>query len=188
MAYLPSFRFSAVLVSGIALLFSGCCANNVCDYDDSQADAIRLVFTKSFTAADLDTLVVQRYPLTLTAANLKTTKPETVTLIRTTTPVRDSVLVINNTTPFPQSNTSTKLDQYKYVVRYYAAPRRVQPRSALALIIDNVTLKGDFSGNGCCTYYLNTQKIVTSRKDSATATAPRISDLTGAASVLTIDK
>jgi len=188
MAYLPSFRFSAVLVSGIALLFSGCCANNVCDYDDSQADAVRLVFKKSFTAADLDTLVVQRYPLTLTAANLKTTKPETVTLIRTTTPVRDSVLVINNTTPFPQSNTSTKLDQYKYVVRYYAAPRRVQPRSALALIIDNITLKGDFSGNGCCTYYLNTQKIVTSRKDSATATAPRISDLTGTASVLTIDK
>jgi hypothetical protein len=64
----------------------------------------------------------------------------------------------------------------------------VQPRSVLALIIDNVVLKGDFSGDGCCTYYLNTQKIVTSRKDSATTTVPRVSDLTQAASVLTIDK
>ncbi len=188
MAYLPSFRFSAVLVSGIALLFSGCCANNVCDNDDSEADAIRLVFSKAFTAADLDTLVVQRYPLSLTAANSQTTKPETVTLIRTTTPGRDSVLLINNTTPFPQSNTTAKLDQYKYVVRYYAAPRRVQPRSALALIIDNVALKGDFSGDGCCTYYRNSQKTVTSRKDSATTTAPRVSDLTQTNSVLTIDK
>lgn len=173
MTYLLPFRFSAILLLGLGLLLPGCCANNVCDCPgEAQADAIKLVFSKTAfgTAADiadLDTIVLQRYPLLIIPANGTSpgTKPETVTLIRSAAQVYDTIY-INNSTPFAQTGTA-KLDQYQYYVRYYPAlpaPRRKRP--AFALVIDKVALKGNLDGNGCCTCYTNTQKNITTRKDS----------------------
>jgi hypothetical protein len=196
MAYLPAFRFSFALFTGIAL-FSGCCANNVCDCNDAQADAIKIRFARSqsatdmvgFTPGDLDTLIVQRYPKDLNTTNFRSVTPETVTLFRTADRAYDS-LVINNATPFPQSGTN-RIDQYKYVVRYND-PRRAQrlrPRSVPALIIDKVELNGSFEANGCCTCYTNLQKTVTFRQDSTVApSAAVIIDLKNPSAVLTVDK
>lgn len=182
MTHLLPFRFSAILLLGLGLLLPGCCANNVCDCPgEAQADAIKLVFSqKDFDkVADLDTIVLQRYPLVIIPASGTNpgTKPETVTLIRSPAQAYDTIYVTNST-PFPQTSTA-KLDQYQYYVRYYPAlptPRRKRP--AFALVIDNVGLKGNLDGNGCCTCYTNTQKTITTRKDStASATTALTANL-----------
>lgn len=159
MAYsLPS-RFSAATLLSAGLLLSSCCANNVCDCKgEAQADAIKLVFDSTFAPTDLDTILIRRYPLVITPA----TKPETVILIRTATQAYDT-LYLNNATPFAPSGTA-KLNQYVYVVKYYATPRRARPVTVLN--IDNVALKGKLTGNGCCTCYTNTYKSAAVRKDS----------------------
>ncbi|MBH8560520.1 hypothetical protein [Hymenobacter negativus] len=171
MTYLLPSRFSAILLLGLGLLLPGCCANNVCDCPgEAQADAIKLVFSaKDFSkVADLDTIVLQRYPLVIIPASGSNpgTKPETVTLTRSAAQAYDTI-VINNSTPFAQTST-TKLDQYQYYVRYFPAPRKARP--AFALVIDKVALQGNLDGNGCCTCYTNTQKSITTRKDSTAST------------------
>lgn len=160
MTYLLPFRF---LAPGMALLLllSGCCANNVCNCNDAQEDRIELVFSSAFTPADLDTVFVQRYPLIIKPE----TKPETVTIIRSAAQAYDTI-ELSNTTPFASAG-SVRLNNYKYLVRYGATPR--QRRTSIALIIDNVGLKGRFDGSGCCTCYHNLSKTVTFRRDSATA-------------------
>ncbi|WP_201978470.1 hypothetical protein [Hymenobacter rubidus] len=163
MAYLLPSRF---LTLSAALLLSGCCANDVCDCKDAQEDVIQFRFSSGFSTADLDTVLVQRYPLVITPA----TKPETVTLIRAASRVYDNI-ELNNTTPFAQVGAA-RLNNYKYVVRYYATPR--QRRSAIALIVDKVDLKGSFGGGnstGCCTCYTNLSKAISFRKDSTFAEA-----------------
>ena len=182
MTHLLPFRLSAVLLVSLGLLLPGCCANNVCNCPgEAQADALKLVFSKSdFTVAtDLDTIELQRYPLVIIPANGTNpgTKPEIATLVRSADQAYDTI-VINNSTPFAQTGTA-KLDQYRYYVRYHPtlpAPR--QKRSTFALVIDKVTLKGNLDGNGCCTCYTNSQKVLTTRKDStASAATAQTTDL-----------
>lgn len=171
-----------MLLLGLGLLLPGCCANNVCDCPgEAQADTIKLVFSRTaFAATDLDTIVLQRYPLVIVPASGTNpgTRPETVTLIRTPAQAYDTIY-INNSVPFAQVSPA-KLDQYQYYVRYYpappAAPRRKRP--AFALVIDKVGLKGSLDGNGCCTCYTNTQKTVLTRQDStASATTALTTNL-----------
>ena len=167
---LPS-RFAALLTVAAGLLLSGCCANNVCDCPgEDQADAIKLVFSATAfpIPADLDTIVIQRYPLVITPAigTNPSTRPETVTLVRTAAQAYDPIY-INNSVPFVQTNVSAKLNNYQYYVRYYPAlpaPRRKRP--TFALVIDSVGLRGNMDGNGCCTCYTNTRKTVFTHKDS----------------------
>lgn len=161
MPHLLPFRFAAFFLAPALLLASGCCANNVCDCQDAQADAVALRFSSAFSAADLDTLVIQRSPLPYRA----TTKAESVTLIRTGSQVRDSVL-LNNNTPFTQVG-STKLNGYRYVVQYLVQRPGGKPVPTTALVIDSTRLRGSLSGNGCCTCYANSQKTVYARKDGA---------------------
>lgn len=157
MASSPLLRLIALFTG---LLLSGCCANDVCDRDDSQEDVIKLVFSSQFTTAELDTLVLVRYPLVFDPL---TTTPETVTLIRLGAQPSDTIF-LNNRTPFAQSGTA-RLNQYRYQIRYRRMPRPA--KLATALLIDQVTLKGGFDGNGCCTYYTNTDKRIAARRDSS---------------------
>jgi hypothetical protein len=151
-----------------ALLLSGCCADNECNCpDEPLADAIVLRFGTGFTDADLDTIVVQRYPLYVSnAPDPRKIIPETATLVRTGTHVRDS-LVLNNTTPFSQQN-GTKLNNYRYVVRYLRKVPLKPNKAQLAYIIDSVALEGSYQGDGCCTCYQNTRKQLAARPDSLT--------------------
>ena len=151
----------------LLLLLAGCCANNVCDCaGEAQEDAVRLVFDPgSFTAADLDTVVIQRYP----KINKTKVKPDVVTLVRTASQAnRPDTLTLNNTTPFPQQGT-TKLNGYSYRVRFLRHDSGQRPYAALALAIDSVKLRGSLNSTGCCTCYTNSYKALYLRagKDSA---------------------
>ena len=163
MAYSLLSRISTVLSLGAVLLLSSCCANNECNCEDEQADAINLSFLMnadtlatghSFGKRDVDTIIVQRSPRPYKA----TTKPETVTLIRTLTQARDYV-VLNNTTPFGQVGRA-KVNGYRYVVQYLKHFPKSKPVATTVLVIDSIHLKGSLSGDGCCTCYTNSQKIV----------------------------
>jgi hypothetical protein len=159
MAFTPFLRLTAL---STALLLSGCCANNVCDCNDAQEDVIQLTFSNQFTSADLDTLVLVRYPLVYDPL---TTIPETVTLIRPNAQPTDAIL-LNNSTPFAQVGTA-RLNQYRYQIRYRSPIRPRETKPATVLLIDQVMLKGSFDGNGCCTCYTNSDKRIAARKDSS---------------------
>lgn len=177
MSYLLPVRF-LLFISAIAALLAGCCANNVCDCPEQQ-DAIKLRFStdtlraagKGFKKADLDTLILKRFPLPYDTVN----KFETVTLYRTGPTAHDSTIVLDNATPFAQVGT-TKLNQYRYVVQYLAHPaswtgipvRKGVPTTVLT--IDKVVLQGSFEGDGCCTCYFNTKKEL--YRDSANTAIP----------------
>ena len=172
MAYFPPFRFLTVCFLVIAeLLLSGCCANNVCDCQDANEDAVMLRFSldnsrgRGFAAADLDTLILVRSPLPYLPAN----KVETVTLYRNAAQTRDSVL-LNHAAPFSQSGT-TKLNRYRYEVRYLTHPPRTGAVTTV-LVIDSVQLRGSFEGNGCCTCYANTRKTVFAKRPRRVGAAP----------------
>lgn len=158
MAQLHSFRFSILGLVLIAL-FNGCCANNVCNCNDAQEDAIQLRFSMDasstgFAATELDTIIIQRFPKKFTT----TTVPESVTLLRAGKQVRDSV-VLANAAPFAQSG-SARLSQYRYVVQYFKDVPNRKSVLTTALVIDSVLLKGSYDGSGCCTCYHNTAKSV----------------------------
>jgi len=167
MAHTSPFRSVAAPALGLALLLGGCCANNVCDCNDAQEDAIRLRFStdatpgnQGFALADLDTIIIQRLPLKVTP----TTKPETVTLLRTAAQLRErrDTIVLNNNAPFAQTGAG-KLNRYRYVIQYLLRPAAGRPVATTALVIDSVRLRGSLEsqeGSGCCTCYQNTEKTV----------------------------
>ena len=162
------------------LLLAGCCADNVCNCEgEAQADAVHLVFDPaSFSGADLDTLVVQRYPKN----KLTNVTPDVVTIVRPASQSnRPDTLTLNNSTPFPQQGT-TKLDGYAYRVRFLSKAPGRRPNAALALTIDSVKLKGSLNGDGCCTCYSNSYKGLYLRagKDTATTSPNKLVVLSGA--------
>lgn len=159
--------------AAVVLLLGGCCANNVCDCDDTQADAIELRFstaaTIGFRTEDLDTLTLLRFPRPYNPAS----KFETVTLFRTPAQAGDSVL-LNNNTPFAQAG-STKLNAYRYVVQYLRHVPGSKPVPTTAAVIDSVQLAGALEGDGCCTCYQNTKKaIYLNGSAAATNLHPRV--------------
>ncbi|HEX8657140.1 MAG TPA: hypothetical protein VF690_06390 [Hymenobacter sp.] len=164
MAYTSLFRPVVAPALALALLLGGCCANNVCDCNDAQQDAIRLRFSTDatpgnggFALADLDTITIQRYPLKTTP----TTKPEIVTLIRTAAQLRElrDTIVLNNNAPFAQTGPA-KLNRYRYIIQYLARTPAGRPVVDTAMVIDSVRLRGSLESSGCCTCYQNTEKTV----------------------------
>lgn len=152
-------RFLALL--GAGLLLSGCCANNECPCEDADIDVVELRFTRGFAPSELDTVAIERYPVPLPVGG----KPETVVLIRPAAQAYDAIR-LNNNTPFAQIGT-TKLDGYRYVLRYYAAqPGR---KSVLTTLynINAINLKGSLDSDGCCACYTNASKTVAARREGA---------------------
>ena len=152
-------RLMALLTVAAGLLLSGCCANNVCDCNDADADVVELRFSTNISRNDLDTVVIQRFPVPLPAG----AKPETVTLIRSSAQAYDSIR-LNNNTPFPQIST-TKLDGYRYVVQYYVTQPGRKAALTTLLNINKIELQGSIDGDGCCTCYINSKKTVFARRE-----------------------
>lgn len=171
MAYRSFFRLPVVF--SLLVLLGSCCANNVCNCDDANADAVALKFatsgvtpgSRAFTAADLDTLVLVRVPLPFSASS----KAETVRLFRTAAQANDDLL-LNNSTPFTQVGTA-RLSRYRYEVQYLAHPTRAGTPTTV-LVIDSVQLRGAFAGDGCCTCYTNTRKTVFAKVPRRAGAAP----------------
>lgn len=151
--------FAAVLLMAGGLLLSGCCANDVCDCNDADADVVELRFASSFSNTDLDTVVIQRFAVPLPAGG----KPDVVTLIRPAAQSRDSIR-LNNGTPFPQIGT-TRLDGYRYVLQYYVTRPGNKPALTTLLNVSAIKLKGSIEGDGCCSCYFNSKKTVSTRRD-----------------------
>ncbi|MCI1186133.1 hypothetical protein MON38_01785 [Hymenobacter sp. DH14] len=178
-----------VACAGLALLLAGCCANNVCDCpNEAQADAIRIVFDRSkFTTDDLDTLALVRY-LHYDMKNRPAIlpKPETAIIVRTAAQLAvNDTLIINNATPFTQLG-SARLDTFSYVLRYYPGTKpRVRAGKRL-LVIERVKLSGSFEGDGCCTCYSNSRKLVQVWPDSVPT--PTFTDLKSRKAVLPVTK
>lgn len=176
------FRLIAFL--GVAGALASCCANNVCNCNDAQADAFHFKFvtgTGGFDpATELDTVVLKRYTLRLDAKGLptliKTLLPtytayadslntagtfDLINVVRSLTPalrpqVTTDMVLINNNAPFTQSG-SRKLNTYLYriEVRQLGKLLRDNPRRYQ---VDGLVLAGEFYGTGCCTCYRNNAK------------------------------
>jgi hypothetical protein len=156
------FRLWLGLLTG-SLLMVGCCANNVCDHDDSLADALYFKFRvgpdsvtgPDFGRNEVDTVYVLRYPLPVTLPN--SGAHDSVALLPTAT-VRqpNGVFYLNNQAPFALA-ARRKVNSYEYVL-LVGNRRRQQFRR---YIINDIRLKGSFEGDGCCTYYVNTGKFAT---------------------------
>lgn len=155
---LSRFRFLALLTLAAGLLLGGCCANNVCECDDAKEDVVELRFV-NFAPADLDTVVIQRFPRPLPTG----ARPEIVTLIRSGTHTLDSIQ-INNTTPFPQIGT-TRLGEYSYTVKYYVAQPASKPVLTPLYSISSLRVRGNVEAKACCTCYTNTEKTVNARRE-----------------------
>ncbi len=182
------FRF--LLFPGLgALLLAGCCANNACNCQDERADAFYLRFNtrdpgKFDPKAELDTVLVKRFALQMNAKGqpvlLKTKTIDTytkyadslnaagsfdlVTIVRATA-LQPDTLVLNNNFPFAQSG-ARKLNTYLYriEVRNDSLPRQPLKNKPRRYELKDIALKGEFSGDGCCTCYRNTQKTATLAK------------------------
>jgi len=168
-----------LLLPWLALL-AGCCANDTYDCQDLQQDSIYLRLNlnqdptpgRTFSKSDIDTIYLLRYAKSNRTRRRAT---DSVSLVRATrwsnsllqgvlTSSRDSVaglndktvLVLNNTSPFPASGPTGKLNEFNYAL--LVAPNRRGPRYAFR--IDSVYLSGQFKGDGCRTCYQNTNKRV----------------------------
>lgn len=181
------FRFWLGLLVG-SLLVAGCCANNVCDHDDSFADALYFRFRTGpdsltgpdFGLTEVDTVYVLRYPLPVTLPN--SGSHDSIAVLPTAT-IRQTGgrFYLNNQAPFALA-TGRKINSYEYVI-LVGDRRRQQFRR---YVINNIRLKGSFEGDGCCTYYVNSGKFATVHsptRDSTytlteTAGEPKIIELT----------
>jgi len=194
---MKTFLRCAALAPLLALL-AGCCANNACDCDDLQADSLFLRLksapsagapadTTYFSAAQLDTVYLQRYAPAMPAKPANGATPaqpaqpegalsDPVSIVRAqqtkinsallrklnrATPrlSPDSTIVISNATPFAPSITGGKLNAYNYVLT--VQDRSVKPRRTYTYKLVNILLQGQYEADGCCTCYENNKKQFT---------------------------
>jgi len=142
-----------------SFLVAGCCANNVCNCEDSLADALYFKFRTgpdSLTGPDfgrneVDTVYVLRYPLPNSGSH------DSIAVLPTAT-IRqpDGEFYLNNKEPFALA-TGRKVNSYEYVI-LVGDRRRQQFRR---FVVNNIRLKGSFEGTGCCTCYVNSGKSAT---------------------------
>ena len=178
--------------ASLLALVAGCCANSVNNCDDLYADSLYLVLKSKpnpnvpndksyFSAAELDTVYIQRYtpaqpakPATSItppiAAQPEGTRSAPVAIVRNqprtavglnirleAAGLTDSVVVvISNTTPFTPSTAGTKLNAYNYVIT--VQDRTTTPRQTYEYVITDIVLRGKYEADGCTTCYENTGK------------------------------
>ncbi|MCA8829158.1 hypothetical protein [Hymenobacter pini] len=140
-------------------LVAACCGSVGCECNDRFADAVQLQFSadtagtgKGFRAQDIRNVFLVRVP----KDTAQRPKADTVAFRGPRAQQLRDTLVINNLTPFTR-NGNRNLDEYRYEV--YLAPARKGP-VAFRYRIDSVALTTRLQGDGCCTCYQNTNKLV----------------------------
>ncbi len=175
-------------LSPLLMLLAGCCANNACNCQDTLEDSIYLTLSddpansKSFTAAELDTVYLLRYN-PLTAGRNYDSIPLTRTLLlhqQRHTPLlayklgivgidtskgndkhpltTPNTIVLSNASPFVPGATGGKLSSYYYSL--VVKDKSVKPTQTYTFAINQINLKGQFNADGCCTCYKNILKQV----------------------------
>ncbi|GAA4369583.1 hypothetical protein GCM10023185_43350 [Hymenobacter saemangeumensis] len=153
---LRSLRFYLSTLLGTVLL-AGCCANNVCDCQDSQADAFYFKFLVddtganplAFRSSEVDTVWMLRFALPLSTA----ARPprDSVGFIRPAAQAGEPI-TLNNAAPFAAA-TNLKLHRYEYELQF-----RDRSRMLRRFRVRNIALQGAFEADGCCTCYRNSRK------------------------------
>jgi hypothetical protein len=115
-----------------------------------------------FRSADVDTVVLVRYPYVDPLVKLPPNAPkvpnDTARIIRSRTLAAEPI-ILNTTAPFTAGG-ARKLDAYKYqlfVVRRFREGTILR-RERVFYALDSVMLAGRFIGDGCCTCYQNEGK------------------------------
>ena len=134
----------------LAVLLTTCCANVGCNCQDQNDDAIFLRFDKAvYSAAQLKTVFVLRMPLDTAQRPRVDTARFEATAAR---PYLNDTLIIRTDKPFAAA-ANRKLDAYRY--QLFTPDKKTVNHT-----IDNVQLAGRLEGDGCCTCYDNTKKII----------------------------
>ncbi|RSK46879.1 hypothetical protein [Hymenobacter rigui] len=142
-----------------AALVAACCGSVGCECNDRYADAVKLQFSadtagsgKGFRARDIRNVFLVRVP----KDTAQRPKADTVAFSGPRAQQLRDTLVINNLTPFTRSG-NRNLNEYRYEV--YLAPTR-RGTKLFSYKIDSVALNTRLQGDGCCTCYQNTNKLV----------------------------
>ncbi|SMB90928.1 hypothetical protein SAMN00120144_0601 [Hymenobacter roseosalivarius DSM 11622] len=174
----------------VATAVSACCGSVSCECDDTLEDAIYFQFNLAdslgatgFRSADVDTVVVVRYPYVDPLVQLPPNAPvvpnDTTRIIRSRA-LTAKPIVLNTTAPFTAGG-GRKLDAYKYqlyVVRHF--PGTATPPETIFYSLDSITLAGRFLGDGCCTCYQNEGKKLRVTRAEKPSTTGTIVDVTTA--------
>ncbi|QIL77383.1 hypothetical protein [Hymenobacter sp. HDW8] len=173
----------------VAMAVSACCGSVSCECDDTLEDAVYFQFNLAdslgatgFRAADVDTVVLVRYPYVDPLVQLPPNAPkvpnDTARIIRSRSLAAEPI-VLNTSAPFTAGG-GRKLDAYKYqlfVVRHFSAGISPQP---VYFSLDSISLAGKFVGDGCCTCYQNEGKKLRVTKAEKPGTSGTIIDVTSA--------
>lgn len=177
----------------VATAVSACCGSVSCECDDTLEDAIYFQFNLAdslgatgFRSADVDTVVLVRYPYVDPLVQLPPNAPkvpnDTARIIRSRGLVAEPI-ILNTAAPFTAGG-GRKLDAYKYqlfVVRRFPAGT-IPRRQTVFYSLDSIMLAGKFVGDGCCTCYQNEGKklrVTKAEKPGATGTILDVSTAEG---------
>lgn len=138
------------LLLALALLLTTCCGSVSCDCQDQNDDALFLRFDKSvYTSAQLKTVYVLRIPLD--PAQLP--RVDTARFVATTArPNLTDTIIIRTDKPFAAA-ANRKLGAYRYRIF-------TPDETTVNHTIDSLQIAGRLEGDGCCTCYDNTLKIL----------------------------
>jgi hypothetical protein len=181
------FRFWVGLLLG-SFLVAGCCANNVCECNDTFADALYFRFQvgpdsltgPDFGRAEVDTIYVLRYPLPVTLPN--SGSHDSVAILPTAAREFSDTLFLNNKAPFALA-PNRKVNSYEYVILVGDRKRQQFRR----YVVNNIRLKGGFEGDGCCTCYINSGKSL-SLNDGTETTVYDVTETASKARVIMLHK
>ncbi|MBC6607293.1 hypothetical protein H8B13_10730 [Hymenobacter sp. BT188] len=182
--------FTWLLGLFVALALSACCGSVSCECNDTFEDAIYFQFNledsqgaTGFRPADVDTVVLVRYPYVDPLVQLPPNAPkvpnDTARIIRSLGLVAEPI-ILNTAAPFTAGG-ARKLDAYKYqlyVVRRF--PGSTTPPETVFYSLDSIMLAGRFVGDGCCTCYQNEGKKLRVTKAEKPGTSGTILDITPA--------
>lgn len=168
MKFSPALLFRLVLVPLLgAALFAGCCGAKTCDCQNNRADALLFNFRPgSFTAAELDTVILERSvfprdPAIRTVSGTTYRTPDVAAIVRDRASLFRTPIVLDNAKPFAVDNgrklgapDSTRSYRYTITVR---EPARNGPILA-RYYINQITLRGQYDADGCCSCYRNEEK------------------------------
>ena len=149
------FSFTWLLLLLTSVLLAACCGSVACDCQDGFANAVVFRFNpdslatqapRGFTSAQVDTVLLVRYPLD----TVQRPRVDSVLLTRPRRRALTDSILLNTTQPFAGARP---LNQFRYEL--YLGRNRRRP---LAYTIDSLRLEGRFEADGCCTCFLNTRK------------------------------
>jgi hypothetical protein len=185
-----------LLALGSAALFDGCCGATTCECNNYRTDALLFQFSPysasnptGFRPSEVDTILLVRSVFPREAT--RTSKPDTVRIVRARDVIATTPIVIDNAEPFAavsgrKVGYTNPDSSYRYTIIVPDSVRRRPPLKRY--YVRQVRLEGHYEGDGCCSCYRTTRKEFTLRDTAQPASSTRLIIATsaeGAAPVVT---